>query len=131
MEISKIVIADYDPNIRKIAKISLMRLGPWAVEDAASCAEALRLIEEFEPDVLLLDVMMPGMDGPSVLRELQSKRNPLDIPVIFMTAKVMRHEVEEYQKMGAAGTVVKPFSPKDLADQIRMICATWRAPAAN
>jgi CheY-like chemotaxis protein len=125
MQIETVVIVDDDQNIRRIAQLSLTRLGPWKVTEASGGQEALALFEEVRPDVLLLDVMMPGMDGPTVLRTLQERHNPLAVPVIFMTAKVMRHEMEEYAKLGAAGTIVKPFSPKELAEQIRSICLKW------
>jgi len=125
MLIEKVVLVDDDPSIRRIAQICLVKLGPWQVELAASGAEALALLSNSHPDVLILDVMMPEMDGPSTLLLIRERIPEFKGPVIFMTAKVMTSEVEEYMKLGAAGVIGKPFNPKDLAEEVRKICAEW------
>jgi two-component system OmpR family response regulator len=76
---------------------------------------------EFAPELILLDVMMPGMDGPSTLRELRKRPETAGIPVIFMTAKVQNQEVDRYKAMGAIGTIAKPFDPMTLSADILMI----------
>ncbi|MFA6209486.1 MAG: response regulator [Candidatus Obscuribacterales bacterium] len=127
MNIEKIFLVDDDPNIRRIAEISLKKLGPWQVELAGSGRELLNLLQQGKPDLLILDVMMPEMDGPTTFQAVKEQFPELHIPVIFMTAKVMSHEVDEYLNLGAAGVICKPFNPKDLADDVRKICASWEA----
>lgn len=131
MNIEKIFLVDDDPNIRRIAEISLKKLGPWQVEMAGSGRELLNLLKQGKPDLLILDVMMPEMDGPTTFRAVKEQFPDFHIPVIFMTAKVMSHEVDEYLNLGAAGVICKPFNPKDLADDVRKICASWEANNAN
>ncbi len=125
MQIDKVILVDDDASIRRIAQISLVKLGPWQVDLASSGTEALSLLAEQTPDVLILDVMMPEMDGPTTLVLIREKFPDFNRPVIFMTAKVMTSEVEEYLKLGAAGVIGKPFNPKDLADEVRKICHEW------
>jgi CheY-like chemotaxis protein len=127
LNIEKIFLVDDDPNIRRIAEISLKKLGPWQVELAGSGRELLNLLQQGKPDLLILDVMMPEMDGPTTFQAVKEQFPELHIPVIFMTAKVMSHEVDEYLNLGAAGVICKPFNPKDLADDVRKICASWEA----
>lgn len=125
LKIERIFLVDDDPNIRRIAEISLKKLGPWQVELAASGRELLALLKQGKPDLIILDVMMPEMDGPTTFQAVKEQFPDFDQPVIFMTAKVMSHEVDEYLNLGAAGVICKPFNPKDLADDVRKICAQW------
>ncbi|MDP3509140.1 MAG: response regulator [Candidatus Melainabacteria bacterium] len=127
MKIEKIFLVDDDPNIRRIAEISLKKLGPWQVELASSGRELLAMLEKDKPDLLILDVMMPEMDGPTTFQSVKNQFPGFKQPVIFMTAKVMSHEVDEYLVLGAAGVICKPFNPKDLADDVRRICAEWES----
>ncbi|CAN5515274.1 response regulator [soil metagenome] len=127
MKIERIILVDDDPNIRRIAEISLKKLGPWQVELAASGKQLLEILSDRKPDLLILDVMMPEMDGPTTFRAVKERFPEFHQPVIFMTAKVMSHEVDEYLNMGAAGVICKPFNPKDLADDVRRICTQWEA----
>lgn len=131
LKIEKIFLVDDDPNIRRIAEISLKKLGPWQVELAASGRELLALLKQGKPDLLILDVMMPEMDGPTTFQTVREQFPNLKLPVIFMTAKVMSHEVDEYLNLGAAGVICKPFNPKDLADEVRSICDRWEAKNAG
>jgi len=131
LKIEKIFLVDDDPNIRRIAEISLKKLGPWQVELAASGRELLALLKQGKPDLLILDVMMPEMDGPTTFQMVKEQFPDLKLPVIFMTAKVMSHEVDEYLNLGAAGVICKPFNPKDLADEVRSICDRWEASNAS
>lgn len=121
MQIEKVLLIDDDPSIRKIAGISLSRVGKWQVVVAASGVEALEMVSREKPDIILLDVMMPGMDGPTTLKLLRQQASISSTPVIFMTAKVQKHEIESYCLLGAAGVISKPFDPLTLASQIRGI----------
>jgi CheY-like chemotaxis protein len=118
MQINRVLMVDDDPSIRKIAEICLSRVGKWQVGLADCGARALEMSVTFQPDVILLDVMMPGMDGPTTIKQLQNNTLTALIPVIFMTAKVQSHEIEKYSKMGAAGVISKPFDPMTLPSEI-------------
>ena len=121
MQIERVLMVDDDPAIRKIGEICLSRVGHWQVMMACSGSEALEVGPGFRPDVILLDVMMPGMDGPATLKRLQANAEVGDTPVIFMTAKVQSHEIDAYSKLGAAGVISKPFDPMTLPSEIRQI----------
>jgi|SRR5581483_11370459 len=120
---NKILQVEDEPDIRAIARIALEDVGGFVVEAAESGVEALQRAETFRPDLILLDVMMPGMDGPTTFQALRRSPSTAAIPVIFMTAKVQSHEVERYKALGALGVLPKPFDPMTLADQVR---ALWR-----
>lgn len=118
---NRILYIEDEPDIREIAILSLREVGGFVVATASSGREALGMAATFGPDVILLDVMMPGMDGPETLRELRKKPETAQTPVIFMTAKVQSHEVGSYRKLGAVDVIPKPFDPMTLADQVREI----------
>jgi CheY-like chemotaxis protein len=119
MQIKKVLMVDDDPSIRKVANLSLTRVGKWEVVLASSGAEALEMLPTSNPDVILLDIMMPGMDGPTTLSRLREECPEFtNTPVIFMTAKVLRHEIESYSKLGALGVIIKPFDPLTLPKEI-------------
>ncbi len=120
-DIKNVLLVDDDMNIRTLAQMGLEGLTDWKVELAASGAEAIAKATELKPDLIILDVMMPGMDGPTTLSELRKVEALNDIPVIFMTAKAQTHELEQYQKMGAKGIITKPFDPMSLPDDIQGI----------
>lgn len=119
--IRKVMMVDDEPHIRRIGELSLRGVGKWNVVLAGSGKEAIDLARREQPDVILLDVMMPGMDGPATLAELRGAPDTAAIPVIFLTAKAQRHEVERYRMLGAAGVLTKPFDPMTLPDEIRTI----------
>jgi len=121
-----VLVVDDEPHLRRIGEICLRSVGGMDVSLAASGAEALTVAATARPDVILLDVMMPGMDGPTTLAGLRGQPETADIPIIFLTAKVQAHEVERYFELGAAGVIGKPFDPMTLADEIRHICAGAR-----
>lgn len=124
MAIDKILMVDDDATIRRVAQISLSRVGKFNVALAESGKQALAMVGEFKPDVILLDVMMPGMDGPTTYKLLRENEEIANTPVIFMTAKVQTQEVEGYCKLGAAGVITKPFNLMTLPAEIRQILAT-------
>ena len=121
IDIKKVLLVDDDMNIRTLAQMGLEGLTDWKVELAASGAEAVAKATEMQPDLIILDVMMPGMDGPTTLGELRKVESLALVPVIFMTAKAQTHEVELYQQMGAKGIITKPFDPMTLPEDIQGI----------
>ena len=120
-EINTILLVDDEPDIRTIAELSLSQVGGWTTLLASSGAEALELAAAHKPDLILLDVMMPEMDGVAAFHALASNDETRRIPVIFMTARVQSHERERYVGFGAAGVIAKPFDPMRLPDDIRGI----------
>lgn len=121
MEIRRIFLVDDDPDIREVVGMSLTHVGGWEVSLAASGADAIEMASRIDPDVILLDVMMPDMDGPSTFRRLREIEKFADIPIIFITAKVQKQEVERYFAIGACGCISKPFDPMTLPREIREI----------
>ena len=123
---NKVLHVEDEPDIQEVAKMALEAVGGLTVEQAGSGREALAKAAAFAPDVILLDVMMPGMDGPSTLAELRRCPATASIPVIFMTAKVQNQEVERYKQLGALDVIAKPFDPMTLSDSIREIWSRAR-----
>ena len=123
MPIQKVLLVDDEDDIRTIGQLSLARVGGWQCALAPSGQAALALAPTFCPDLVLLDVMMPGMDGPSTLAALRAQEATRHVPVIFMTAKVQKHEVARYLELGALGVISKPFDPMTLPEHIRRLVA--------
>ncbi|MBF0187526.1 MAG: response regulator [Magnetococcales bacterium] len=119
--LERILYAEDEPDIQEIAILALETVGGFTVKACASGQEILDAAEAFKPDLLLLDVMMPIMDGPTAFQEIRKQPGTETVPVIFMTAKVQPQEVEGYKAMGAWEVIAKPFDPMTLADQIRQI----------
>jgi two-component system OmpR family response regulator len=117
----KVLIIDDDADIRLIAGLSLGRVGGMDVIEAASGVEGVRKAREEQPDVILLDIMMPTMDGMETLSALRSQPATAMTPVIFLTAKGAGHEVERMTALGAAGVLVKPFDPRTLSEDVRAL----------
>jgi DNA-binding response OmpR family regulator len=118
---NRLLYVEDEPDIREIALLALQEVGGFQVDTAGSGTEALEALGSFTPDAILLDVMMPGMDGPETLKELRRRPETAQTPVIFMTAKVQSREVDVYHRMGAVGVIPKPFDPMELANEIRRI----------
>jgi two-component system OmpR family response regulator len=117
----KVMIVDDDEDIRLICELAIRRVGKWDFVGAASGEEALELVQSERPDVILLDVMMPGIDGPTTFARLRERPETRRIPVVFLTAKAQQREVERYLALGATGVICKPFDVIKLADEIRAI----------
>lgn len=117
--LQRILHVDDEPDIREIAKLALMHVGGFNVQSCASGQEALAAAPGFNPDLILIDVMMPGMDGPATLRALRDLPGIGATPAIFMTAKVQAREIEQFRMLGATDVIAKPFDPMTLADQVR------------
>jgi CheY-like chemotaxis protein len=121
VEIKSVLLVDDEPDIRTIGAMSLRRVGKWEVRAASSGAEAIALAKESVPDLVLLDVMMPELDGPATLEKLREHPELAAVPVIFMTAKVQAREVERWLAIGAIGVIRKPFDPMTLPTEIRSL----------
>ena len=121
MKITKIMIVDDDEDICTVVELAARRVGGWDVVVAASGQEALAKARSERPDVILLDAMMPVLDGPATLVKLREEPSTATIPVIFLTAKVQRREVERYMALGAIGVIRKPFDAMTLPDEVRRI----------
>jgi len=120
--IQRILYVEDDPDIRVVAVMALEAVGGFTVISCASGDEALRAAPQARADVILLDVMMPGMDGHATLKALRRIPETAATPAIFMTARVQAGEVEQHKAQGALGVIPKPFDPMELPDQIRRIC---------
>jgi CheY-like chemotaxis protein len=121
-QLSRITYVEDEPDIREVAQIALEELGGFTVDMCGSGREALEKAGRFGPDVIILDVMMPDLDGIETFRALRADIRLAGTPIIFMTAKVLLHEIEKYRALGAAGVIPKPFNPLTLSDQVR---AMW------
>ncbi len=124
----KVLLIDDDDDIRSIARMSLSRLGGMEVVEAASGAEGVRKAQDEKPDVILLDVMMPGTDGSATLAALRSQPATASIPVIFLTAKAMPAEIERLRALGATGLLTKPFDPRTLPENVRALVESQLRP---
>ena len=123
-EINKILYVEDDPDIQIVAQMALETVGGFTLCICSSGQEALDKGEAFAPDLILLDVMMPEMDGPTTLGHLRGIETLADTPAVFMTAKVMPSDVDRYKELGAVDVIAKPFDPMNLATQIQDI---WKA----
>lgn len=112
------MLVDDEELIREVAEVSLVKVGGWEVLTASSGEEGLHMAVGEHPDAILLDVMMPGLDGPGTLARLKADPATATIPVVFLTAKVRQSEQQQWIDLGAAGVLVKPFDPMSLADQV-------------
>ena len=119
--LNRILYVEDEPDIRMVAQMALQAVGGFTVIACASGQEALDAAPGASADLLLLDVMMPGMDGPSTLKALRALPATANTPVIFMTAKVQAAEVAVYKGLGALEVIPKPFDPMELSAQIQRI----------
>jgi two-component system OmpR family response regulator len=125
--LKRILFIEDEDDIRRVAKMALTAIGGFEVVDCASGAQGLAQAQSANADVVLLDVMMPGMDGPTTLRELRKLEATADTPVVFMTARVQPREIEGFKAMGAIDVIPKPFSAIQLSDDLRRIWARCEA----
>ena len=124
MTLERILYAEDEPDIQAVAKLALEMVGGFKVLICENGLEALKQVKDFAPNLILLDVMMPGMDGPTTLKHLRATPATASIPVIFLTAKIQPTEVAQYQAMGALTVLAKPFNPMTLAAQVKQ---AWEA----
>lgn len=116
-----VLIVDDDPTIREIVSLTLTHVAGYEVREASSGTEGLAAAKERVPDAILLDVMMPGLDGPSTLAGLLADEDTKDVPVVFLTAKLLPVERERLGRLGARGLIGKPFDALDLVAQLQRI----------
>ncbi len=119
--LQRIMHVEDEPDIQAVTKLALETVGGFTVKTCSSGAEALKEAVAFAPDLILLDVMMPGMDGFSTLKALRELAPLATVPVVFMTAKVQPQEMAYYKFLGARDVIPKPFDPMNLANQVRAI----------
>lgn len=117
--LKKILYVEDEPDIQAVGKIALAAMGGFELKVCGGGEEAISSAVEFDPDLLLLDVMMPGMDGPAVLQALRKLSGLESIPVIFMTAKVQPQEIDYFKSLGALEVIAKPFDPMSLAQTVQ------------
>ena len=121
--LNRICYVEDDEDIQRIVRVSLERIGKMTVEVVSDPMVAIGAITAFKPDLVMLDWMMPGMDGPTLFRKMKQLPEVSALPVVFITAKATQRDMDELVALGAAGTISKPFSPKDLPEQLRAIWA--------
>jgi two-component system OmpR family response regulator len=121
---NKILHIDDEMDILEVARMALEDIGGLTVTSASSSLEGQALALSLNPDLILLDVMMPGMDGLETLKALRKNPATHSIPIIFMTAKVQTDELGRYMALGALGVIAKPFDPMTLADELKTI---WKS----
>ena len=117
----RILIIDDEEDIREVAALSLETVAGWDVMMASSGAQGLARAIEYQPDAILLDVMMPGMDGPSTFRELRKNPATARIPVLLLTAKVQASDQRRFADLGVDAVLFKPFDPMTLSTQIASV----------
>lgn len=122
-ELNKIIAVEDEADIRMVLEVALRDVAGFDLQVCSSGAQALELAPSFQPDLILLDVMMPDMDGPDTLEALRELPGTAGTPVIFLTAKVQSQEVQRFREIGAIGVIAKPFDPMGLAAEVRRI---WR-----
>ena len=127
MSLERILYVEDEPDIRTVAMMALEELGGFQVIECAEGSAALAAAPGAGADLILLDVMMPGMDGLATLRALREMPHTASTPVIFMTAKVQAAEIAQCRALGALGIIAKPFDPMELPLEIRRI---WDSRAA-
>ena len=120
--LQKILVVEDDDDIRTILKVALEKIGGFTVRACRSGAEGLAAVTEFAPQLVLLDVMMPGMDGPTVFSGLRGRPDTATLPVIFLTARAAPSDIARLRALGALDVLTKPFDPMTLHEQVK---AAW------
>lgn len=121
LALEKILIVEDEEDITEILRISLQLDSELSVEFAKTGPEGLQKAIIQQPDLIVLDVLLPGMDGLELLNELRQFPETKAIPVAFLTSRVLKDEVLEYQKRGAIGVIEKPFAPLEIAEKLRIL----------
>ena len=120
----RVLVVDDEEDVRYVARLSLDRVGGMEVVEASSGEEGIALARKDQPDVILLDMMMPGMDGAMTFLELQACADTAEIPIVFITARSMTAEARRMTSLGARGVITKPFDPLKLANELTAILET-------
>lgn len=119
--LERILLVDDEADIRQVARLALEALGGFQVRECASGLAAPRAVEDFAPQLILMDMMMPGQDGVETLKALRATPATSRVPVVFMTAKVQPQEISAFRSLGALDVIAKPFDPMTLAQTVRTI----------
>jgi CheY-like chemotaxis protein len=119
------LLVDDEEHIREVASVSLELTAGWEIRQAGSGAEGIEMAISWRPDAVLLDVMMPDMDGPAAVSRLRLDERTSNIPVIFLTAKVQTSDRHRYTRLGVRGVIAKPFDPLSLAERMSEILS-WK-----
>lgn len=122
--LTKILYAEDEEDIREIAILAIESIGGFEIASCNSGEGVIELARSFSPQLILLDVMMPVMDGPATLAALRQEDDLKHIPIIFLTAKIMDQEIQGFKELGAIDIISKPFDPMTLAEQIQAIWDT-------
>ena len=109
--LKRVMYIEDEPDIRSIVQIALEKIGGLTVTTCGSGRETLGLALDFNPDLILLDIMMPDMDGFAVLQAIRSMPQLVNVPVVFVTAKTQLHEIDQYKEEGVSDVITKPFDP--------------------
>ncbi|MGB7443600.1 MAG: response regulator [Coleofasciculaceae cyanobacterium] len=125
MATKQVLVIDDEDGVREIIKLCLEAVAGWEVLTATSGLEGLVMAEAERPDAILLDVMMPGLDGSTTFKKLRANPATKDIPVILLTAKVRASEQKQFANLDVAGVITKPFNPEELVGQIQRMLS-WR-----
>ena len=123
--LTRILLVEDDIDIQTVASLGLKMVGGFTVQICSSGNEAVQAALSFNPDLILLDVMMPGMDGITTLKALREVAQTAETPVIFLTAKVQTHEVAYYKQLGVLDVIAKPFDPMTLSRTIALIWSQY------
>jgi CheY-like chemotaxis protein len=121
--LNRICYVEDDEDIQRIVRMTLERVGNMTVEVVGDPTLAIEAMTAFRPDLVMLDWMMPKMDGPALFRQMKLRPETSSLPVVFITAKAAQQDLDELMALGAVGAISKPFSPKDLPGQLRAIWA--------
>lgn len=127
-KLGKILYAEDEPDVQTIVQMVVEAMSDYEIKICGNGRLLLECVEEYSPDLILLDVMMPEMDGPETYKNLQANEITKNIPVIFMTAKAQVHEVQLFSESGVVGVITKPFDPMTLCPEIQQI---WEKKVAN
>jgi two-component system OmpR family response regulator len=125
MTLTRILYAEDEPLVQTIAKVALVKVGGFDLRICSSGAQALEDVKAFAPQLILLDVVMPGMDGPATLARLRQDPATAAIPVVFLTANSDPSDIANYIALGALDVIAKPYNPMTLADQVREVWAKY------
>jgi CheY-like chemotaxis protein len=121
--LNRVCYVEDDEDIQRIVRLSLERIGKMTVSVVSDPTKAIDAMLAFKPDLVMLDWMMPTMDGPTLFKHMKARPETKALPVVFITAKAAQRDLDELTSLGAAATISKPFSPKDLPEQLRSIWA--------
>ena len=129
--LKRILYVEDDQDIQTVTRFALEEVGGFQVEVASSGPEAIKTAPNFRPQLILLDVMMPGMDGTTTFKELRRLPGVVGVPMIFITAKAQAHEVAKYRELGAQDVIVKPYDPLTLSSEVQRIWDRFNAEEKN